>query len=225
MQKSITHKLFYKKYPFKISLLFNNSANICRLGVLRTQAWVNGNDFDKWAFRGSEKSEVQHFIDCYKQIEGMNVFARAEGKSVSIFVESRTDTDKILEIMKEWVWQLTEPASDDECEFLLENGHKKIICDRLPKDGMYQYRVYIKQNMQALAREKFYEWMQKFPLKFNISITTKKWLTGARPYVQAPFFYVSDQKMLSMVGLYLGNHVQKVEEFIVRTSINTECQV
>ena len=225
MQKSITHKLFYKKYPFKINLTYHNSANICRLGILRTQAWINGNEFDKWAFRGSEKSEVQHFVNCYKQIDFNNVLTRAEGKSVSIFAENREDTYKIVEIMKEWVVHLTEPASDNECEFLLENGHKKILCSALPKDGMYRYRVYIKQNMQLSTREKFYEWMQKFPLKFNISITTKKWLTGARHYVQSPFFYVSDQKMLSMVGLYLGNHVQRVEEFIVRTSINTECQV
>ena len=225
MQKSITHKLFYKKYPFKINLSCKNSANICRLGILRTQAWIDGSTFDKWAFRGSEKVDVQSFVDCYKQIDFSNLHTRAEGKMVSIFAENRTDAYKVVEIMKEWVVQLTEPASDNECEFLLENGHKKILCNALPKDGKFKYRVYIKQNMQLPAREKFYEWMQKFPLKFNVAYSTTRWLSGSRPYVQSPFFYVSDQQTLSMVGLYLGNHVQRVEEFIVRTSINTECQV
>jgi len=225
MQRSITHKLFYKKYPFKINLSFKNSANICRLGILRTQSWIDGNNFDKWAFRDSERSEVQVFINCYKQIDFNNLHTRAEGKNVSIFAENRTDAYKIVELMEDWVVQLTEPASVSECEFLLENGHKKILCNALPKEGMHRYRVYIKQNMKLPMREKFYEWMQKFPLKFNVSITTKKWLTGASQYVQSPFFYVSDQQTLSMVGLYLGNHLQRVEEFIVRASINTECQV
>lgn len=224
MYRLKTHKLFYKKYPFKINIAYAGSANISRLGVLRTQAWIDGNPNDRWAFKGVDKEDVQIFLDSFKEIND-SVFTRAEGRNLSIFAEDRTSADKVLKYMQKWVVCITEPASDEEYNFLKENGHKKVLCNNYPKGGKFRYRVYLKPNITQVQREQFYNWTLKYTDKFHISNSTIQFLTNKRFFIQSPFFYVSDQPTLSMVGLFLGDKVQRVEEFIVRASINTECQV
>jgi hypothetical protein len=75
--------------------------------------------------------------------------------------------------------------------------------------------------MPINVRPKFLEWANKYNSKTAIADSTQKWLEGRTSYVQSPFMYVEDDKTLAMFGLFLGNHVRIVEEFILRSSINT----
>ena len=59
-------------------------------------------------------------------------------------------------------------------------------------------------------------WVDKFADKIDIATATRKWLKGEKQWVNTPFMYVNDDKMLAMVGLYISGHVRKVEEFILR---------
>jgi hypothetical protein len=122
--------------------------------------------------------------------------------------------------LREWIHCVTVPANDQEHEFLLENGHKKIICDDIPFKK-YQYKMYIKDSMLLDQREKFFNWISKYPDTIRVANTTRKWLQGDRNWIQDPFIYVSDQKMMSMLLLYLGDHTKRINEFIPRSSINT----
>jgi hypothetical protein len=59
-------------------------------------------------------------------------------------------------------------------------------------------------------------WANKYDGKIEISDSSYNWLRGSKWYVQDPFMYVEDDKMLSMAGLFLSGHIKKVEEFILR---------
>jgi hypothetical protein len=38
--------------------------------------------------------------------------------------------------------------------------------------------------------------------------------------MQSPFVYVSNEKTLSMAGLYLSGHIKRVQEFVLRDNIS-----
>jgi hypothetical protein len=101
----------------------------------------------------------------------------------------------------------------------MSNSSKKVICDDFPK-GKYRYKIYIKTKMTVNTRERFQSWMGNYGDKFDVATSTSKWLSGNKKWVQDPFFYIEDQHMLSMVGMYLGDNVKRVEEFIPRNKIN-----
>jgi uncharacterized protein YjaZ len=98
---------------------------------------------------------------------------------------------------------------------MLSNGHKKILRDVFPKEK-YKYRVYFKSRFPADKRATFVTWADKYGDKLDISETSRRWLVSTRHYAQDPFMYVEDDKMLSMVGIYLSGYIKKVEEFILR---------
>jgi hypothetical protein len=119
-----------------------------------------------------------------------------------------------------WIRTVSGPTTAEELAFLLSNGHKKILRDTLPKEK-YKYRVYFKSKFPIDKRSSFVVWADTYGEKIEISETSKLWLLGSRQYAQDPFMYVEDDKMLSMVGLYLSGYVSKVEEFILRESALT----
>ena len=84
---------------------------------------------------------------------------------------------------------------------------------------MYKYRVFFKSNFPQDKRLVFLSWANKYGNKLLISETSVRWLMSKRLYVNNPFMYVTDDKMLSMVGLYLSGYVKKIEEFILRENV------
>jgi biotin operon repressor len=53
------------------------------------------------------------------------------------------------------------------------------------------------------------------------SPTTEKYLTENRYYMSDPFIYVKDNSMYMMTLLALQGYVRRIEEFVLRSSINT----
>jgi len=216
-----TRKLFYGKWPYKIECYLKGSSNIARLGLLRTTSWLSGSGTDNWIWKGADKADIEKFVK--KVAPFMNTEdtrIRVEGAHFNIFIKDKTYADNVIKELTPWIQRITEPGSDEEYEFLVNNTAKKIICNELPK-GKFRYRIYIRERMKIDSRQKFYEWTNRYTDKFDISKTTVKWLTGVRGYTQDPFLYLEKHSDLSMVSLYLGENIKRIEEFIPRTNINT----
>jgi len=109
------------------------------------------------------------------------------------------------------------PTSKEELDFMLDNGHKKILRDVLPKGG-FRYKVYFKYLWHEDERRDFLKWADKFPDKISISDGSRKWINGDS-WTYYPFMYVKDDKTLSMIGLMISGQVKKVEEFILRENL------
>jgi hypothetical protein len=143
---------------------------------------------------------------------------RVENSHFNLFCKDLVVLEEIDNAVNKWIQKISGPTTREELEFLLSNGHKKILRDELPKEK-YKYRIYFKSKFPVDKRQSFVVWADKYGKKIEISGTSRRWLQGSRHYAQDPFMYVIDDKMLSMIGLHLSGYVKKTEEFILRENV------
>jgi hypothetical protein len=220
MQKQKTHKLFYNKWTHKIQCEIKGAWSV---NTLILKMINNNNSFkDVWIPRDTDGPELKKFVKAWTNFKGQDLQVRSEYTHFNVFCNDAGLVKKIKTTMKPWIVGITEPANKQEYEFLTSNSSKKVLCDNFPK-GKYQYRIYLNTKMPFESRTKFYEWAIRYGDQFNISNTTINWLIGKKYYMQDPFFYIENGPLLTMIGLYLGNNLKRIEEFIPRSNINTEC--
>lgn len=215
-------KLFYKKWPFKIScnlrgafhIFFHKTADIldfCDDKKNKIDHYITTKNLDK--------KQIKAFALAVEEFKiNKNVQIRTEGSKVSIFCMDYQMLNNLHSKLNPWITNIYGPQSEKELEYLLDKGHKIILCDELPKDN-FDYRVYFKLKMPADKKQQFLSWANKFQSQVIISKVSTKWMSGEEKYTQAPFMYVKDDKTLSMVGLQLVGYVQRVEKFVVRNSL------
>jgi hypothetical protein len=153
---------------------------------------------------------IEPFLDRKEEVQ-----IRVENSHLNLFCKDPNVLEEIDDALDQWIRKISGPTTQEELEFLLSNGHKKILCDTYPKE-MYKYRVFFKSKFPTDKRSAFLTWADKYGNRIVISETSRRWLMSQRYYAQDPFMYVIDDKMLSMVGLYLSGYVKKTEEFILR---------
>ena len=227
MLQATTKRLFYNKWPIKVECRLQGASKLKRLGIMQTIDWCDGKiDDDRselWSVprRPIDKVDLKKFAFKVAEIlENKEVKIRTEGNHYNIFC---ADTQLLGIIQKElypWIQQVTSPETTEQYDFLMENGHKKVICNQFPHDK-FRYRVFLRESAKQDARSNFYNWLTRYQDKVKITGNTARWMQCKLMYAQDPYFYVEDDKMLSMVLLYLGNNCKKIQEFILKSSINT----
>jgi hypothetical protein len=225
IQKLKSSKLFYKKWPYKVECVQPGAARIIHSGVELTRQWcaapANSDRFKYWNNPHIDKALLSKFIDAVvPYIENKEVGIRVEGSHFNLFCKDQTILEDILTQLAPWIKKISGPETQEEYDYLMANGHKKILCDHLPKEK-HRYKVYIKLTYPQDKRTNFLNWAVKFPEKIEITSSTRKWLTGDQRWAMDPFMYVEDEKTLSMIGLQLSGYVRKVEEFILRDTVLT----
>lgn len=220
--KKKTNKLFYKKWPYKIECLLSGSSYVVRIGLQRTLDWANGLDSrDRWIFKNCDRFQIKEFAEKYATFCEEEIQVRVEGAHFNIFVGDETLYNKIVGLMQKWVVCVTEPASQEELDLLLNANNKKVICNTIP-ENIFNFRIYIRPNkFKTHDRKNFLNWLEKYPGKVKVSGVTKLYLQGTSSFPQRPFIYVTDRAMANTVMLYLGERAVRTEEFITRSSINT----
>jgi hypothetical protein len=195
---------------------------IIRLGPVGFRLWVEGQNM--WSPGISNKltpvmkERLIRFADSVEPFLDKDLQIRAESAHFNLFCRDTALRDNIVLALNDWVTDVYGPESDEELAFMMSSSNKKIVCNNLPYD-QYRYRVNFKVDMSVDTKSKFLSWVVKYPDTAKISITSMKWLAGERTYAQSPFMYVEDEKTLAMVGLFLGNNIRKVEDFVLRSSI------
>ena len=105
---------------------------------------------------------------------------------------------------------------------MTNNSAKKVLCNHIPFN-QYPYKVFIKYNMPVITRTAFKKWAENYNGKIKLVSATYNWLNGVDSY-NSLIIYVADKPTLSMVSMFLGNSIAKIEEFIPRSSINTSLE-
>lgn len=216
-----TSKLFYKKWPYKIECIQRgaNRMHYDRYGGI--DEWATDSIFRRNGWSIGDRNKLLEFSQKVLPFYKRDLQIRVEGSRFNIFLKDETLLEEICKELEGWIKRVYGPASQEELEFLMSNGHKKRVCDQYPKQK-YRYRIYLKERMHADTRLKFFQWIEKYGDKADIAKSTHNWLLGiSKYYMQNPFLYVEDGPMLSMAMLFLGDNVRIVEEFILRSSINT----
>jgi hypothetical protein len=212
IQKLKSSKLFYNKWPYKIACIINGGNRLTYLGVDSVRLFCTNMSKEDKAQLLLFTDNVEPFLTIKDQVQ-----IRAEGKHFNIFCKDPVLLETIHKALEPWIIDVYGPTTKEELDFMLDNGHKKILRDVLPKDG-FRYKVYFKYLWHEDNRREFSIWADKFPDKISISDGSRKWINGDN-WTYYPFMYVKDDKTLSMVGLMISGHVKKVEEFILRENL------
>ena len=220
VQKLKSSKLFFNKWPYKVECIQAGASRVIHSGVGLCRQWCGTGKGMRFTSYDPKITDADEFLKFVNAIEPFldrkeEVQIRVESSHLNLFCKDPSVLEEIDDAVSEWVRKISGPTTQEELEFLLSNGHKKILCDTYPKE-MYKYRVFFKSRFPADKRSAFVTWADKYGHSILISETSRRWLTSSRHYAQDPFMYVIDDKMLSMVGLYLSGYVKKTEEFILR---------
>ena len=229
IQKLPSSKLFYNKWPYKIECYISGASRLRWAGVDQTKDFCLGEPAPAlWRWQSNDKLSKENKAQLLEFTTGLEPFlalkdqlqTRVEGKHYNIFCKDPVLLENIYKAVAPWVERISGPTTEEELNYMLDNGHKKILRDILPKDG-YKYKVYLKESWSTESRAAFAEWAAKFPNTINIGKSSKKWLDGGQRWLYNPFMYVKDEKTLTMVGLFASGNVKRVEEFILRENLMT----
>jgi hypothetical protein len=220
IKKLKSSKLFFNKWPYKVECIQAGASRVVHSGVGLCRQWCEtgkGIRFNPYDTRILDAKKFLSFIDAVEPFldRKEEVQIRVENSHLNLFCKDPNVLEEIDDALDQWIRKISGPTTQEELEFLLSNGHKKILCDIYPKD-MYKYRVFFKSKFPPDKRSAFLTWADKHGNRIVISETSRRWLMSQRYYAQDPFMYVIDDKMLSMIGLYLSGYVKKTEEFILR---------
>lgn len=226
-----TSKLYYNEWPYKIACAIDGASRLARQGPSDTKKFCSeATVFSRLGWPRQDAAtlddkiqllqftnKVEPFLDIKDQVR-----IRVEGRHFNMFCKDLALLETIYESLEPWVVNVYGPDNEQELKFMLSNDNKKITCDHLPHNK-YQFKVYLRNNMQSDSRDKFLGWSKTYQDRILISKTTIGWLSSWTTYrwTQCPFLYVEDARSLTMIGLFLGGNIKKVEEFIPRSSINT----
>ncbi len=224
IQKLSSSKLFYNKWPYKVECTLRGASRVARNNLDELKSWCNCEPnaprYLGVGDRNINKAELLQFITVVEPFLKDNLQIRTEGSHFNLFCKDTTTLNSIEAALRPWIRKICGPNTEEELNFLLENGHKKRLCDKLPK-GKYNYKVFFKIKLPEDKRMAFSVWAENYSEKIEIAGLSDLWLKGIKKYKQDPFMYVEDEKTLSMVGMFLSGYIKKVEHFIPRNSVLT----
>lgn len=225
MKKQKTNKLFYKKYPYKIKCHIKGAWLLRNNVIEETIRYCNSQSAPSWKWanvytnHNVDVPEVADFIEKIKPYFDL-VKLRIEHNFLDIYTEDRQIYDTLSNSLSKWVQYVWEPENQKYLNFLLSSNSVKILCDEYPHKK-YRYKVYIKNKLNPETKKNFSSWASNYPEKIITTGESTAWLDNVLMYTWNPCLYIEDQATLSMVCLFLGNNVQRVEEYITKVSINT----
>ena len=121
-KKVLTNKLFYKKYPYRIT------CNIQGCWIIRSYGWDKAKEFSltgHWKYSNWKPNmdpvNLYKFIDAVQPLQSQIKF-RFEHDYFDCYLETENQYKIFQEILEQWVVGLSEPESQDTLDFLLEEN-------------------------------------------------------------------------------------------------------
>jgi hypothetical protein len=175
--------------------------------------------FPAYGSRNIDKKKLLEFLDAVEPfINNDKTQIRIEGAHFNLFCTDIELLEDVDDKLHPWIRKIQGPKTSDELTQILSNGHKKHLCDWYPK-GRYQYKITLKENIKEQNRAQLLLFLSNHEKNIEISKTTLRWLEGNRYWAQQPFFYVKDEKTLSIVCLAAGDKIKQIDEYIPRNCI------
>lgn len=175
------------------------------------------------------KQKCQKFDNAVKPyLKNKNLRIRVEGKHFNIFCADISLLKDLDRDLSQWIAKISGPTTQEEYDFLMSNGNKKVLCDQFPHNK-FKYKLIFNTDFPIDNRKSFYDWLKNYKDKINMANSCESWLSNKKRYVyHNPYMYVEDAKTTSMITLYAGNNIKSIVEYVERdcsSSINiTLCQ-
>jgi hypothetical protein len=155
-----------------------------------------------WSKKYASIDDVRIAREIVTVLESLDDYTvRVEGWSLSIYAND--DVIKKVTNIKNIHIEETSQAADDKLKEFLLSSPKAII----RKEYTHKYKVTI--NALWDAADSFTAWADKLP----------KIKTTGNSYKFGGYFYVADEKTLSLCHIFLSDKVRKVEELVTSEEI------
>ena len=219
-QKNKTSKKFYGKYTHKICLM-TPSARVLQgrlKRIIDPFAYISHlTTSERRTWKTKDLEDVAIFLHPILQAHDTRV--RVEGRHFNIFLKDQEPYEKICKEIEKLIYQVWEPAGEEDLKFFEENSNKKILVDVLPFKK-YKYKIHLNWRLPVEKRISFYNWLTKQPEgTIRISGDSNNWMMGKKNYVFAPFFYVTESSTITMASLFLGDSIRSIEEYVLRATL------
>lgn len=202
-----TVRLFNKKYKYKIVVrtpvahwFRHNRLDFVsnRLDTLRIKGKLPYKDEER--LKNSEDYEYTvNLLSCLKQLVDYGL--RVESPLITVYSNSKKDIEELANIEIKHVKYVS--LLDDSVTALDPN---KILLKRLN----YDFRINLKESRQSF--DSFLKWAENNP-KIRLTNRAKRDL-GSRLSFGGAYFYVKDEKTLSMVRMFVGPCIRSIETVI-----------
>lgn len=229
-----TCKLFYKEYAYKVCTRVRWAYYLRTWSLTQLIAWCQDGSGANPDSAGRSLYHLQYTNNKPTQQDReellkfcilLNKFAnneckfRFERSNCSIFVKDKILYGQLALELQEYVVELWEPENDQVLEALLSNK-KTIICNEYPY-GIYRYKVTLGTSSKRDGAS-LLEWIDRYPAdKVLVSKGSRKYLAENHPYYD-PWVYVADEKMIMMLNFATSGSVRRCEEFVLRSSLDTQ---
>lgn len=201
IKSKITTKLFYNKYKYKVVL------------VTSTASWFRSKNFETTTKRlvtpgpyyiDPPKPEEKHYaealLELFTKLEDFDL--RVETPLLSFYTNNEKDALKVAKVDISRTKYVSYPSTD--------SGHLLDYNTVLLKRINYGFRI----TMAACPNDvsSFVQWCEN---NSNVRLTNraKKDLLRPRSWGGA-HFYVKDDKSLTMVKMFLGSYISKIERVV-----------
>jgi hypothetical protein len=220
MQLTPTDRLYFGKYPYKIDFNLQGVSVMRYRGIDWVKKYCGDINLKTLDDKKINREKLLSFINTIEPyISKEDGFkTRTELTKFSYFTANLSDVQALA---KELEWCCTKiwgPSTQQELDYLLSN-RRKLLCEHLPY-GQYKFKVQLRESTPTSVKTQFYNWANNYSNDdISISHSTASWLSGARRYCQAPFFYIKDEKLLTFASIFLSNHINSVHEYIPRHTV------
>ena len=203
IQTKQTIRLFNSRYKYKIVLLS------------RAASWFRGNDLNNVkknlasakSYVGSQKLTASDLLYAQKLLisfSTMNDFIiRVESPYINFYTNNNSDVEKLAKIDSEHVKYVCLPAPGSES--LLDD--KKVLVKNLD----YAYKINMSRTRSNHSN--FVTWCADKTDRIRLTKTAKRNLSRDGAW-GGYYFYVRDDKTLTMVKMFLGEGIGNIESVV-----------
>lgn len=219
LKKQKTNKLFFGKYPYKISTRVLGGNLIRIRGIQGTKHLCTTVHATTLYHREIDKPKLLNYINILEKFLNQDLKVRAESNTVNLFTEDKNLYKTLQKELAEYIVFISEPRTNEELK-LLQTNKKYIICDELPK-GKFKFKVTLRLKIPANVRKNLAAWLLKYSdSSIDLTPSNLELLQSGRAWWKECPIYVADDKMLTLLTLASGGYLRKTEEFVLRSSIN-----
>ena len=226
----VTKKLFYKKWLYKIVIQCGGISYLHRQGIDYIKQIVPLPGYPNSWRRNSSETIIANRANLIKIADVLETVLKDKGYQIrtesdcsAIFTNDESLINYIANELPEFIKETHSPNSDVEAAYLTSNKNK-IICEELPLDG-YKFKIHFKNGsgMSFSTKQGFLKWSSKFSDgRIHIPPGVRSMLeeVASNSYFYGQYFYAKDQKIANMAMMFLSDHLNKAEEFVLKSEVN-----
>jgi hypothetical protein len=215
--KQKTNKLFYGKYPYKVTCRVDGAHYIrkYRVSVIRYL-----HHFTPLDARGKISDNLIEFIfHAQHYLDNTKIKKRIEHYFIDFYVETESEYHEVQTRLAKYVVRVSEPDDEEQLKTLLENK-KYNLCNKLPHNK-YRYKITFK-DMPVKTRNDLIAWAERYNNDdIYITESTKRHFKSLKYHYGSHYFYVKDSKMITLIAMAASGYIRKTDEYVIRSSVKT----